>query len=77
MTCAADPIGIPAVPGMQQCLAGVWPSRHFPDTRLRELLAVAQITSGFGVDEAAWRGHRLGTSRDARPIRLAVTTKPT
>ena len=41
---------------------------------LRDLLSVAEIAASFGVSEVVWRGHRLGTNSDARP--LAAKTGP-
>jgi ceramide glucosyltransferase len=35
---------------------------------LRDLLSIAEIATSFGVDEVVWRGHKLGTNSDARPI---------
>jgi ceramide glucosyltransferase len=35
---------------------------------LRDLLSVAEIAASFGVSEVVWRGHRLGTNSDARPV---------
>jgi ceramide glucosyltransferase len=35
---------------------------------LRDLLSVAEIATSFGVDEVVWRGHKLGTNSDARPV---------
>jgi ceramide glucosyltransferase len=35
---------------------------------LRDLLSVAEIAASFGVSEVVWRGHKMGTNSDARPI---------
>ena len=35
---------------------------------LRDLLSVAEIATSFGVDEVVWRGHKLGTNSDPRPV---------
>jgi len=46
---------------------------------LRDLLSIAEIATSFGVDEVVWRGHKLGTNSDARPITVpaAVETEST
>lgn len=46
---------------------------------LRDLLSIAEIATSFGVDEVVWRGHKLGTNSDARPIAgpAAVETEST
>lgn len=45
---------------------------------LRDLLSIAEIATSFGVDEVVWRGHKLGTNSDARPIVAPVVeTEPT
>jgi len=47
---------------------------------LRDLLTVAEIGASFGVSEVVWRGHKMGTNSDARPMPLpqpAAETGPT
>jgi ceramide glucosyltransferase len=39
---------------------------------LRDMLSVAQIAASFGVSEVVWRGHKLGTNSDARPVAAPV-----
>ena len=39
---------------------------------LRDLLSVAEIATSFGVSEVVWRGHKMGTNSDAKPIVLAA-----
>jgi ceramide glucosyltransferase len=42
---------------------------------LRDLLSIAEIATSFGVDEVVWRGHKLGTNSDARPITMPVAVE--
>jgi ceramide glucosyltransferase len=39
----------------------------------RDILSIAEIAASFGVDEVVWRGHKMGTNSDARPIAQPVS----